>query len=71
MVGGGGGEGTGGVMDHTSIPEPNKTEPFQFQTSEILIFTGVQKLYGTEISRFLPCMLQFLANLRRTFIFSN
>ena len=31
----------------------------------ITIFTGVQKLQGPEISRFLPCMLQFLDNLQR------
>ena len=31
----------------------------------------VQKLYGSEISRFLPFMLEFLDNLRRLFIFSN
>ena len=28
------------------------------------LFTGVQKLYGTQISQFLPCMLQFLQNLQ-------
>ena len=36
---------------------------------------GFKKLYGPEISRYLPCMLQFfgqfLDNLRRVFIFSN
>ena len=36
-----------------------------------LLFTGVQKSYGPEISRFLPCMLQVLENLRQLFIFSN
>ena len=30
------------------------------QASEILLFMGVQKLYGPEISQFLLCMLQFL-----------
>ena len=32
---------------------------------------GVQKLYGPEISWFLPCVLQFLDNLWQLFIFSN
>ena len=43
--------------------EPNKVQQFLFQTSGILLLTGLQKLYGPEISRFLPCMLQFLDNL--------
>ena len=30
------------------------------QTPEILLFMGVQKIYGPEISRFLLYMLQFL-----------
>ena len=30
----------------TSISEPNKVQQFQFQTPGILLFTGVQKLYG-------------------------
>ena len=46
-------------------------QQFQFQTSGILLFKGVQKLYGPEISRFLPCIQQFLDNLRQIFIFSN
>ena len=68
---GGVGEGARGPWSHTSISEPNKVQQFQFQTSGILLFTGVQKLYGPEISQFFPCMLQFLTNLLRIFIFSN
>ena len=40
-------------------------QQFQFQTSGILLFAGVKKLFGPEISRFLPCMLQFSDNLPR------
>ena len=68
------GVATGGPGVHgptTSISEPNKVQQFQFQTSGMLLFTGIQKLYGTETSRFLPCMLHFLDNLRQPFIFSN
>ena len=54
---------------HTSISEPNKVQKFQFQTSAILLFTDVQKLYGPEFSQALPCILQYLDNLLR--IFSN
>ena len=36
-----------------------------------IAFTGIEKLNGPEISRFLPCMLQFLDNVRRLSIFSN
>ena len=63
--------GTRGPWPPTSISELNKVQQFHFQKSGILLFTGIQKLYGPEISRFLPCMLQFLDNLRRLFIFSN
>ena len=55
----------------TSIPEPNKSQKFHFHTSGILHFTDVQKLFGPEISQFLPGMLQCLDNLWRLFIFSN
>ena len=55
----------------TSISEPNKVQQVQFQMSGILFFTSVQILYGPKISRFLPCMLQYLDNLRWLFIFSN
>ena len=43
----------------------------QFQTSGILLFTDVWmwKLYGPEVSHFLPCMLLFLDNLWHLFIF--
>ena len=37
----------------------------------ILLFKGVQKLRGPEVSRFLPCLQQFLDKLRWLFIFSN
>ena len=55
----------------TSISEPNKVRKFQFETSGILIFTDVQKLYGPEIPQFLPCTVQFLDNLWQLSIFSN
>ena len=54
-----------------SISQPKKVQQLQFQILGILLFTGVQKLYGPEITPFLPRMLQFLENLRRRFIFSN
>ena len=41
----------------SSISEPNKVQQIQFQTSGVLLFIGVQKLYGPEISRFLPFVL--------------
>ena len=48
---------------------------FSFWTKQGPIFsvsvTGSQKLYGPEISQFLPCILQVLDNLRQLFIFSN
>ena len=56
--------GPGGPWPHTPISKPKKVQQFQFQTSGILSFTVVQKLCGPEISRFLPCMLQILDNLR-------
>ena len=34
------------------MSEPNKVQKFQFQTSGILLFTNVQKLYGPEMSIF-------------------
>ena len=53
-------EDGGGHGPSTSISEPNKVQKFQFQKSEILLFTDdVQKLF----LQFLPCMLQFLDNL--------
>ena len=36
-----------------------------------IVSVGVQKLYGPEISLFLPCMLQFLDDSRWLFFFSN
>ena len=75
--GGGGGGGAGGPgppsppPTPTSISEPNKVQQLHFQKSWILLFTGIQKLYGQEISRLLLCMLQFMDNLRLLFIFSN
>ena len=44
---------------------------YKFQMSGLLLFTGVQKLYRPEISRFLPCVLPVLPNLRELLIFSN
>ena len=49
---------------------------FNFQNKQgpkvsVSNITIVQKLYGPEISQFLPCMLQFLDNLWRVSIFSN
>ena len=68
-VASGGGQGGHGLP--TSTSEPKKVQQFQFQTSGLLLFMGVQKLYRPEISWFLPCMLQFLDNLWQVFIFSN
>ena len=48
-----------------------KVQQFQFQTSEGLLFTGAQKLYGPYISRFSPFMLQFLDNIQWLLIFSK
>ena len=36
----------------TSISEPNKVQQFQFQTVSVILFTGVQKLYGPNILHF-------------------
>ena len=55
----------------TLISKPKKFQQFQFQTSGILLFTVVQKLYEHEISEFLPCMSQGLDNLRQLLFFSN
>ena len=38
----------------TSISKPSKVQQFQFQTSRILLFMGVQN--------FLQCIVQFLDN---------
>ena len=32
-----------------SLFEPKKDQKFQFQTSEVLLYTDAQKLYGPEI----------------------
>ena len=59
-------QGPGGSMPlrpPTSTSEPKKIQQFQFQTSGILFFMDVQKLYGPEISLFFACMLPFLDNL--------
>ena len=45
------------------FPNQTRSNSFSFNTSEILLFTGIQKSYGPEIPGFLPCMLQFLDNL--------
>ena len=68
------GEGRSGEkpwFPHFNFRTKQGPKIFQFQTSGILLFTGAQKIYRPEISRFLPCMLHFLDNLRRFFIFSN
>ena len=60
----------GGACPLSSISKPIKVQQFQFQTLGVLLFMVVQKLSGPEISRFSPCMLQFLDHSRRLFIFS-
>ena len=60
-----------GPWPNTLIYKPKKKQQFEFQTSGILLLAGVQKLYGPEISQFLPCVLQVLDNLRQLFISSN
>ena len=54
-----------------SIFEPKKVQQFQLQTSDTLLLTGPQKIYGSHISRFSPCMVRFLDNIQRLLIFSN
>ena len=50
---------------------PNQTRSNNFNSIiRDIAFTGVQKLCGPGISRFLPYILQFLDNLRLLFIFS-
>ena len=66
-----GGGDRGAWTSPTSISKLNKVQQFQFQTSGILLFMGVQKSYRPEMSRFFQCMLHFLDNLRWIFIFSN
>ena len=62
-------QGRGGTWHPpTSISKPKKAQQFHFQTSGILFFMGVQNYTG---QKFLPCILQFLDNLRRRFTFSN
>ena len=40
--------GPGGHGPPTSSFEPKKVQQFQFQTSGVLLYTGVQKLYEPE-----------------------
>ena len=61
----GGGEGGQGGHPSNWISEPNTVQQFQFQTSGMLLFMGVQTLYGPEILS----MLQFLGNFRTSFHF--
>ena len=61
----GGGEGVAGRHPSNWISEPNKVQQFQFQTSGMLLFVGVQKLCGPEILS----MLQFSGNFRTSFHF--
>ena len=56
---------------HAYPPSPSKVQQFQFQTSGILLPTGVHKLYGSKMAQFLPSRLQILDNLQRLFIFFN
>ena len=44
--------GGGGRVVMAPSTEPNKVQQFHFQTSGILVFTGVQKLYEPEMSCF-------------------
>ena len=53
----------------TLIYGPNKVQKSQFQTSGILLFKDIQRLYGPEILQVLPSMLQLLDNLLRFLIF--
>ena len=49
------GGGRGAVLpppNPISISEPNKVQQFQFQISNVLLLTTVQKLYGPEIQKF-------------------
>ena len=67
-----GGRGEGAAEGHcpsTSISELNNVQQFQFQISKILVFTSIQKLFGPEISLFLPCLLPLLDNSQEHFIF--
>ena len=59
--------GAGGSCPPLPLQFPNKVQQFQFQASEILLFTGVQKLCGPETSPYLPCMLQ----VKRLSVISN
>ena len=70
----GGRAGGGGVLGEpwtllTLIYGPNKVQKFQFQTSGILLFKDIQRLYVPEILQVLPSMLQLLDNLWRFLIF--
>ena len=42
----------GAMAPSTLIFEPNKVQQFQFQTSGIMLFMGVHKLYGPKILQF-------------------
>ena len=66
-----GGEGEGGWGPQLQYPNPRRSNSFSFKHQRYCFLRGVQKLYGPETLRFLPCMLQFLDNIRRLFIFSN
>ena len=70
-TGGGPGEACLPPIPPLQFLNQKRSNRFQFQTSEVLYFTGAQKLYGPEISRFSPCMLQFLDNIQQLLIFSN
>ena len=63
--------GGGGVVRGQGGYGPKQGPAVSVSNIRDIAFTDVQKLYGPEISQFLPCMLQFLTNLRRIFILSN
>ena len=73
-TGGGGGQGRGlcpSTPHPLQFPNQKRSNSFSFKHQGYLFLRVVQKLYEPEVSRFLPCMLQFLGNLRRHFIFSS
>ena len=58
------GRGHWRAMAPTSTSKPKKVQQFQFQTPEILLFMGVQKLYGPRnftISVYATIFGQFVA----------
>ena len=62
----GGGGGPGGQVNPLSPHFNSRTKK-----GPNISVTDVQNLYGPKVSKFLLCMLQFLDNICRLFIFSN